>query len=192
KSGNQSQSTEPVLLYPCDAHPYPVRFTVGADAEPGRYFDSSPVSHIFHMLSTSCPYKTRAFSGKRVANRCYVVSVSVSLLSNLFKSLSFLRTVSILSTECITVVWCLPPNWRPISGSEASVRCFARYIAICRGKTMLRELFFCLISATRSPNCSATAFWIESMVILRVCCSMKFLSTCCAVCTVTSAPVNEQ
>jgi hypothetical protein len=58
---------------------------------------------------------------------------SVSLFSSLFKSLSALRTVSILSTECMTVVWCLPPNWRPISGSEASVRCLARYMAICRG-----------------------------------------------------------
>jgi hypothetical protein len=59
--------------------------------------------------------------------------VSVSLLSSLFKSLSLFRLSSIFSTECSTVVWCLPPNWRPISGSEASVRCLARYMAICRG-----------------------------------------------------------
>jgi len=58
---------------------------------------------------------------------------SVSLFRSLFKSLSALRTCSILSTECMTVVWCLPPNWRPISGREASVRCLARYMAICRG-----------------------------------------------------------
>ena len=63
----------------------------------------------------------------------YPLSVSVSLFSILFKSLSPLRTVSILSTECMTVVWCLPPNCRPISGNDASVRCLARYIAICRG-----------------------------------------------------------
>src|SRR5438552_19184184 len=58
---------------------------------------------------------------------------SVNLLSSLFKSLSSLRALSIFSTECKTVVWCLPPNWRPISGREASVRCLARYMAICRG-----------------------------------------------------------
>ncbi len=29
------------------------------------------------------------------------------------------RRVSILLIECSTVVWCLPPNCRPISGSEA-------------------------------------------------------------------------
>jgi hypothetical protein len=58
---------------------------------------------------------------------------SVSLLTSLFKSLSFLRASSIFSTECKTVVWCLPPNCRPISGSEASVRCLAKYIAICLG-----------------------------------------------------------
>jgi hypothetical protein len=63
----------------------------------------------------------------------YPPNCSVSLFSSRFKSLSFLRTSSIFSTECSTVVWCLPPNCRPISGSEASVRCLARYMAICRG-----------------------------------------------------------
>src|SRR6266851_7450546 len=72
-------------------------------------------------------------SGKPVEAFTYAPNCSVSLLSNLFKSLSFLRTPSILSTECKTVVWCLPPNWRPIPGRDASVRCLARYIAICRG-----------------------------------------------------------
>jgi len=72
-------------------------------------------------------------SGKQVEPVIYAPNCSVSLLSNLFKSLSFLRTPSILSTECKTVVWCLPPNWRPISGRDASVRCLAKYIAICRG-----------------------------------------------------------
>src|ERR1039458_8263361 len=85
-------------------------------------------------------------------------------IRTLFKSLSVLRCCSILSTECRTVVWCLPPNCRPISGNEASVRCLAIYMAIWRGNTMTRELFFALISATRRPNCSDTAFWIDSQV----------------------------
>ena len=45
--------------------------------------------------------------------------------------------------ECITVVWCLPPNCRPISGSEASVICLARYMAICLGTTTARVLESC-------------------------------------------------
>jgi hypothetical protein len=40
----------------------------------------------------------------------YAPNCSVNLFSNLFKSLSFLRTTSIFSTEWRTVVWCLPPN----------------------------------------------------------------------------------
>ena len=39
----------------------------------------------------------------------------------LFKSASVWRSCSILWIECRTVVWCLPPNWRPISGKEAWV-----------------------------------------------------------------------
>ena len=46
-----------------------------------------------------------------------------------FRSLSDRRNSSILLIECSTVVWCLPPNWRPISGSEAVVSCLTIYIA---------------------------------------------------------------
>jgi len=63
----------------------------------------------------------------------YPPNCSVILLISLFKSLSVLRCSSIFSTECKTVVWCFPPNCRPISGSDASVRCLARYMAIWRG-----------------------------------------------------------
>src|SRR5207244_2397064 len=83
---------------------------------------------------------------------------------------------SILSIECITVVWCLPPNWRPISGKEASVKCLVKYIATCRGYTMEREMFLVLISPDRSPNCSATAVVVHSTVILLVRASMKVLN----------------
>src|SRR5207302_892828 len=38
---------------------------------------------------------------------------------------------------------------------------------------MARELFFALISVNRSPNCSATAFWIDSIVTLRACESIQ-------------------
>jgi len=52
-------------------------------------------------------------------------------------------------------VWCLPANWRPISGSEASVKCFARYIAICRGKTIERGVVLLLdLGDAQAPNCS--------------------------------------
>ena len=45
------------------------------------------------------------------------------------KALSLPASASILRTACSTVVWSRPPNRRPISGSERSVRTFARYIA---------------------------------------------------------------
>ena len=48
--------------------------------------------------------KTAPPGAKRVNFAIYPPNCSVSLLSNLFKSLSFLRTVSIFSTECRTVV----------------------------------------------------------------------------------------
>ncbi len=104
----------------------------------------------------------------------------MSLLMVRFRSLSWRRCSSILAMECMTVVWCLPPNWRPISGREASVICLARYIAIWRGTTIWRELFFCLSSGTRMPNCSATARWMASMVILRTWVSMNCLRHCWA------------
>src|SRR5215471_2236220 len=74
-----------------------------------------------------------------------LLSVSVILVSRRCRSLSDCRCCSILAMECMTVVWCLPPNWRPISGNEASVICLARYMATCRGKTMARELLLVLI-----------------------------------------------
>src|SRR6266851_8992414 len=47
------------------------------------------------------------------------------------------------------------------------------------------------LSSTRPrPNRSATSFWIDSIVILRACESMKFLSTCCAYGRVLSAPIG--
>src|ERR1700683_1219817 len=64
---------------------------------------------------------------------------SSNLLMVRFRSLSVRRRPSILLIECKTVVWCLPPNWRPISGSEAEVSCFTRYMAIWRGKAMALE-----------------------------------------------------
>src|ERR1700694_1318123 len=103
-------------------------------SQPADRFRASVPSR---TVSTNTPQledrKNSVKSGKPVETAIYAPNCSVSLLSNLFKSLSSLRTPSILSTECKTVVWCLPPNWLPISGREASVRCLARYIAICRG-----------------------------------------------------------
>jgi len=45
-----------------------------------------------------------------------------------------------LLMECSTVVWCFPPNWRPISAAEAVVSCFTMYIATWRGKAIARVL----------------------------------------------------
>src|SRR5713226_3339810 len=50
-----------------------------------------------------------------------------------FRSLSDRRNSSIFLIECSTVVWCLPPNCRPISGREAVVSCLTIYMATWRG-----------------------------------------------------------
>ena len=90
--------------------------------------------HNFHTHSTEIAEEDCSDEWKSLGKpRFHPPNCSVSLLTNLFKSLSVLRSSSIFSTECSTVVWCLPPNCRPISGNEASVRCLARYMAICRG-----------------------------------------------------------
>ena len=103
-------------------------------AQPSALFlIPAPYPTVSTNISQPEERKTGLKSGKGGGNRSYAPNCSVSLLSSLFKSLSSLRTPSILSTECNTVVWCLPPNWRPISGRDASVRCLARYMAICRG-----------------------------------------------------------
>jgi hypothetical protein len=54
---------------------------------------------------------------------------SISRVMVRFKSLSERLSSSILLMECSTVVWCLPPNCRPISGSEAVVSCLTIYMA---------------------------------------------------------------
>jgi hypothetical protein len=71
--------------------------------------------------------------------------------------LSIRRCSSIFAIECITVVWCFPPNSFPISCRDAAVTCFARYIAICLGKTIARLLVAPRSSVIDRPKYSATA-----------------------------------
>ena len=105
------------------------------------------------------------------------------LLFNVFRSLlrtwsrspSVARCSSILPMAYITVVGCLPPKWRPISGRDASVVCLARYIAICRGTVTVRLVLFCVSSPSKRQNRSATACWIPSIVALRTCGSRAFI-----------------
>src|SRR5262247_2027340 len=79
--------------------------------------------------------------------------VSISSAS----ALSLPTRCSILRTACRTVVWSRPPNRRPISGSERSVRVLARYIATWRGRTTL--------AVRRDDNRSArlTLYWRATM-----------------------------
>ena len=90
-----------------------------------------------------------------------------SLLRTWSRSPSVARCSSILAMAYITVVGCLPPKCRPISGRDASVDCLARYIAICRGTVTVRLVLFCVSSPSKRPNRSATARWIASIVTLR-------------------------
>src|SRR4029453_7902717 len=84
--------------------------------------------------------------------RAHHCSVSMKRWISLSKSCSLRRISSIFLIEWITVEWCLPPNRRPISGSDLSVSVLQRYIAIWRGKAIGLALFLDLSWATLSLN----------------------------------------
>src|SRR5947199_8095229 len=73
---------------------------------------------------------------------------SMNLLRRWFSSSDWAACVAILLTEWMTVEWCLPPNFLPMSGKEDVVIFLQRYIATCRGKATTRELFRAFRSAT--------------------------------------------
>src|SRR5581483_1946708 len=118
-------------------------------------------------------------------------SASIRRVMVRLSSLSERRISSILLMECSTVVWCLPPNCRPISGSEAVVSCLTMYIATWRGKAIARVLLRSLSFCSSRLKCSLTRFWIRSMVTRFSCVAMTLRSTCCAVARETAAPVSE-
>src|SRR4030065_1380318 len=68
----------------------------------------------------------------------------------------------------MTVVWCFPPNFLPISGREDLVNSLARYMAIWRGKEILGELFFDLSWDVFILNLWQMSFWIFSTVTIVV------------------------
>src|SRR5580704_14028342 len=105
-------------------------------------------------------------------------NASINRVMVRFRSLSDRRISSILWIECSTVVWCLPPNWRPISGSDAVVSCLTMYVATCRGKAIARVLLRTFKSCSRKLKCSLTRFWIRSIVTRFSCDAMMLRSTC--------------
>ena len=64
----------------------------------------TPIIHNFHRQCTSLDEEDLLAKWKSLATGIYPPNCSVNLLISLFKSLSFLRTSSIFSTECKTVV----------------------------------------------------------------------------------------
>ena len=74
------------------------------------------------------------------------------------KLMSDVRSSSTFFTACITVVWSRPPNFRPISGRDRDVNCFAKYMATCRGLATERARRAECISEIRILKCSATRF----------------------------------
>ena len=64
----------------------------------------TPTIHNFHRQCTSLAEEDLLAKWKSLATVPYPPNCSVNLLISLFKSLSFLRTSSIFSTECKTVV----------------------------------------------------------------------------------------
>ena len=60
--------------------------------------------HNFHTPCTTLAEEVLLAKWKSLASGIYPPNCSVNLLISLFKSLSFLRTSSIFSTECRTVV----------------------------------------------------------------------------------------
>src|ERR1700738_3140963 len=125
------------------------------------------------------------------ATDCLYCRASIRREMVRLRSLSDRRNSSILLIECSTVVWCLPPNCRPISGSEAVVSCLTIYIATWRGKAIARVLLRTFKSCSRRLKCSLTRFWMRSMVTRFSCEAMMLRRTCCAVASETLAPVSD-
>ena len=88
----------------------------------------------------------------------YTSSIRRSSSTSSLKPLSVALSSSTLRTACITVVWSRPPNFRPISGKDRAVNCFAKYIAIWRGRATARARRDEYISDKRILKCSATRF----------------------------------
>src|SRR6516164_8049679 len=72
-------------------------------------------------------------------------------------ALSLPARFSIFRTAWSTVVWSRPPNRRPISGSDRSVKTFAKYIATCRGRTTLA------VRRDDSKSARLTLYWRATM-----------------------------
>ena len=105
----------------------------------------SVLKNFLPLALTNCPQVLKTFftgmpsvssqkiPGERknssVVRKIAYCKASIKRVIVRFKSLSDRRISSILLMECNTVVWCLPPNCRPISGSDAVVSCFTIYIA---------------------------------------------------------------
>src|SRR6516164_9091713 len=72
-------------------------------------------------------------------------------------ALSLPARFSIFRTAWSTVGLSRPPNRRPISGSDRSVKTFAKYIATCRGRTTLA------VRRDDSKSARLTLYWRATM-----------------------------
>ena len=98
----------------------------------------SPQSDSILSTEMGCfPHTPPELVHRDVHSRLALLSDDVGYLLNLVVDLTrSLMTLRTLSWACMTVVWSLPPNSEPILGSERLVSSRARYMAICRGKTI--------------------------------------------------------
>jgi len=76
----------------------------GLPSTTSRCFRFRPPIHNLHIKFTAHEKEDRTAAWKRRIPAIHPPNCSVNLFSSLFKSLSFLRTSSIFSTECSTVV----------------------------------------------------------------------------------------
>src|SRR5437879_5715275 len=110
---------------------------LGDEGVPSPCGEGSGVWGYSRVQCAAPPLLTLPPQGGREQTRAHSCSWRFSDSTSSDSAASFATRASILRTACSTVVWSRPPNRRPISGSERSVRVFARYIATWRGRTTL-------------------------------------------------------
>ena len=115
------------------------------------------------------------------------IRLFISLLNSGFLRRSF----SIFLMLWRTVVWCFPPNFLPISGRETLAISLDRYMATCRGKATLGELFFDFNWESLSLYWCQTSFWIFSTVTTVAKDSNRLFSASLAMSRSTFSPFKE-
>ena len=151
--------------------------------------DYPPTIHkVIHRLFTFCINYPQCFVDNFVDNYFLRGRIFFCNISMVFARLwDVFISFSIFSAPCMTVVWSLFPIAFPIVASGTLVILRHKYMAICRGRTILLLRFVPQMSSSVTSKCSATIemmyYGVMSFFSFG---AMMSLSTCSARATLIS------